>query len=209
MIEIPTSGTTGEKKICLVSEDAFEARHDSIVQFFGQENMVGYGTSPFYSHKKVFILGACAKYGTITDDISRAIIIVFIQKSDNEFASLDLGHLKKAKNCKFFVCGGKDIGAENWEVLQKTLPQAKILSQYGMAEAGAICITSGECVENGLVGTPYPGVEIKIVDEEVYVKTPGLMTGYKDQEPTGEWFNTRDKGYLDKGGKLHLYGNRT
>jgi long-subunit acyl-CoA synthetase (AMP-forming) len=208
MIEIPTSGTTGEKKICLVTEEAFEARHEIIKNHYGVENLVGFSFNPFYNRKKVFILGACEKFGKITQDITEAKIIVFIQKSQHEFGALDLLTLKKAINCKYFVCGGMDIGEENWKILQNTLPHSKILSQYGMAEAGAICVTDGQPVKGGVVGKPYKGVEIKVENNNIYVKSRGLMVGYKEKEQVDEWFNTEDKGYMDRHGNLYLYGAR-
>jgi long-chain acyl-CoA synthetase len=75
--------------------------------------------------------------------------------------------------------------------------------------------------EAGSVGTPLPGVELRLVDEagtdpdegdlgEVWVRSPSLFSGYwpdgdHGPHPDG-WFGTGDLGVLDESGALHLVG---
>lgn len=62
------------------------------------------------------------------------------------------------------------------------------------------------------VGRPLPAVEVAIRDGEIFVRSPHMMTGYwRDPEQTREvlcagWVRTRDLGYLDGDGRLHLTG---
>jgi long-chain acyl-CoA synthetase len=84
---------------------------------------------------------------------------------------------------------------------------------YGQTEA-AVFITmqpDGE-VKADTVGTPAPGVEIKIADSgEVLYRSPGVFTAYyKDPEATAEtktdegWVHTGDAGFFDEAGHLKI-----
>ena len=100
---------------------------------------------------------------------------------------------------------------------------------YGQTEAGSISMLTPYDIIQGSshsltsVGRPHPGVEISVRDEqdqplatgqtgEIYVRSPYLMAGYWEQpEETcdvlrGGWLRTRDLGYLDEEGFLHLVG---
>lgn len=84
---------------------------------------------------------------------------------------------------------------------------------YGMTEASpTITISSYSDFKIGSVGKPLPGVEVKIVDGEVWTKSKCIMPGYyKDQESTDEimedgWLKTGDLGYLDEDGYLFITG---
>jgi fatty-acyl-CoA synthase len=97
---------------------------------------------------------------------------------------------------------------------------------YGQGEAGVIAMLTPEDIAAGLldsVGRPLPAVRVSLRDPddrpvgpgevgEVCVRSPHMMTGYwRDPERTSEvlrdgWLHTRDLGYLDGDGLLHLTG---
>ena len=58
-------------------------------------------------------------------------------------------------------------------------------------------------------GTPLEGVEIKIVDGQILIKSPSLLRCYRNGVSPftdGEWFPTGDGGEFDKDGKLRVFG---
>jgi long-chain acyl-CoA synthetase len=83
---------------------------------------------------------------------------------------------------------------------------------YGMTEASVfVTIQRDGDVRLDTVGTPVPGVEIRISPTgEVLVKSPGVFRGYyKNPEGTKEtledgWFHTGDAGFLDHAGQLKI-----
>lgn len=88
-----------------------------------------------------------------------------------------------------------------------------IVIGYGLSETTATvtCFPAiGYIV--GSVGTPMPGVEVKIGEEnEILVKGPTVMRGYFNKpEATADaftadgWFRTGDAGYFDRDGALVL-----
>jgi long-chain acyl-CoA synthetase len=91
----------------------------------------------------------------------------------------------------------------------------ELLEGYGMSEDYAYSHAShpgGGRV--GYVGSPMPGVEVKISDEgEILIKSPGnMMCYYKQPELTAEcytedgYFRTGDRGERDEEGRLKITG---
>ena len=90
-----------------------------------------------------------------------------------------------------------------------------LLEGYAMTEDFAFShLSSKEKSAPGYVGSPYPGVEVRISEEgEVLIKSPGQMVGYyKQPELTAEvmtsdgFFRTGDKGERRADGILKLTG---
>ena len=99
-----------------------------------------------------------------------------------------------------------------------------VLEGYGMTETagGAVSHVSGQVCKPGSVGTPAPGVEVRIATlaggeevatgepGEVQLRAPGMMRGYwrnpaaTDEAFTDGWFRTGDVGYRDADGYLFL-----
>jgi len=105
----------------------------------------------------------------------------------------------------------------------EALAPCEIAELYGMSEGGATRISMAEWLDRpGSVGTPWPGVEVKILDELgdevpvgeaglIYVRPPGGARFHyhdDDEKTSGAWredaFTVGDVGYLDADGYLFL-----
>lgn len=93
-----------------------------------------------------------------------------------------------------------------------------VLTTYGLTEACSQVATQvyGEAVSlDGAVGPPLPGVEVRIVDGEIQVRGPNLLTCYCPRERFGSplvdggWLPTGDQGDLDERGRLRIRGRRS
>ena len=88
-----------------------------------------------------------------------------------------------------------------------------IVIGYGLSETTATvsCFRATD-YEFSSVGTPIPGVEVKIgAENEILVKGPTVMTGYFNKPletakafTDDGWFRTGDAGYLDASGEIVL-----
>jgi long-chain acyl-CoA synthetase len=105
---------------------------------------------------------------------------------------------------------GEAIGPEIFVFFRALGVNVKQL--YGMTEASVfITIQRDGDVRLDTVGTPIPGVEIRIAaDGEVFYRSPGVFQGYfKNPEATRAtledgWLRSGDAGYLDAGGHLKI-----
>ncbi len=86
---------------------------------------------------------------------------------------------------------------------------------YGMSEASPIIsVNRVNCLKDDSVGLPVPGVEVKIVGEEILVRGPSVMAGYYLNETATRgtlkegWLHSGDLGYLDPDGFLYINGRR-
>ncbi len=105
---------------------------------------------------------------------------------------------------------GEAIGPELFEFYRSLGINVKQL--YGMTESSAlVCIQEDGDVRLDTVGTPLPGVEIRIsASGEVMYRSPGVFRGYyKNPEATREtledgWIHSGDAGVIDADGHLKI-----
>jgi long-chain acyl-CoA synthetase len=116
------------------------------------------------------------------------------------------------KNLQFFAVGGATIdmeSAKKWELLG-----IKIIEGYGATEVTAVATGPRSIKERklGSIGTALPGVEIRLDDDEIMIKSRSITAGYyKNPEITkkyfsGGWYKTGDIGRLDSKGNLYFVG---
>ena len=82
---------------------------------------------------------------------------------------------------------------------------------YGMSENSGIATIHQDTFTLGTVGTPFPGVEIKLAEDgEILTRSPGTFQGYhKNPDASAEavtdgWLRTGDIGELDASGQLKI-----
>jgi len=134
---------------------------------------------------------------------------------------------REISSLRVAVTGAADIPVELIRRVREELPFERILTGYGLTEAGTV---SGSRPDDDFehvattVGTPWPGFEIRTVDEsgadapigtpgEVVVRGPTVMRGYLDDpEATAAavdadgWLHTGDLGAFDDDGYLRIVG---
>jgi acyl-CoA synthetase (AMP-forming)/AMP-acid ligase II len=91
-------------------------------------------------------------------------------------------------------------------------------NMLGMTEAGSVCLASddeGDQPEHrrGSFGRPVPGLEAKVVDEELWLRGPSLMEGYygrtREETFTADgWYRTGDLFRVDDDGFFYFLGRR-
>ena len=117
-------------------------------------------------------------------------------------------------NFKFVQCGGAAISKELVEYFYNF--GIEITQGYGISECSPIValVEKSKILETvGSVGRAIQNTKVKIIEDEICVKGPGVMNGYyNNEEATKEaftktgWFRTGDLGYLDKDGNIYITG---
>ncbi|QSZ41852.1 AMP-binding protein [Sulfurimonas aquatica] len=120
---------------------------------------------------------------------------------------------------RFFGIGGAGLSP----FVEKFLIEAQFpyIIGYGLTETAPLIAGSilGDTIKITSTGTAFPGVEIKIINEdpktgsgEIISRSPSVMLGYyKDEKQTAEvikdgWFYTGDLGHIDEDGFLFING---
>ncbi|MEO0009141.1 MAG: AMP-binding protein [candidate division WOR-3 bacterium] len=90
-----------------------------------------------------------------------------------------------------------------------------LVEGYGLTETSpVVCAAVPGAEKVGTVGKPFPGVEVKIGEnDEILVRGPNVMLGYYQKpeetarviDPEG-WFHTGDQGRFDSEGNLIITG---
>jgi long-chain acyl-CoA synthetase len=122
---------------------------------------------------------------------------------------------------KFAAIGTAPCPRPLFEVLDKIFPA--LTEGYGLTESTGVCFANpiGGLKKIGSVGIPFPGVEVKIVDDsgkelkprekgEILIRGANIASGYlnlpKETEETFKegWLSTGDVGFLDEEGYLYI-----
>lgn len=123
-------------------------------------------------------------------------------------------HQRMGGSFEYFVVGGARLDVELgrwWEGLG-----IKVIQGYGMTEASPV-VAAGTLRDrdHSSVGRPLPGVEVKIAeDDEIWVRGENVTPGYWENPTATEaafsdgWYMTRDLGYFDRAGRLHIRGRK-
>jgi len=122
---------------------------------------------------------------------------------------------KKLRNAfggevRFFISGGAPLSREIAEFFHAA--GMTVLEGYGLTECTAAShLNRLDAFRFGTVGTPLPGVDVRIADDgEILLRGPNVLREYYQRpEATAEvlqggWFHTGDIGEVDDGGFLRI-----
>ena len=160
-------------------------------------------------------------YDGIKQQIDAKFITRFIYKMMSSVKSLKIKrkvfakvHKKFGGHLDFIVAGGAKMDPEISKFYETLGFYA--LEGYGLTEtAPVIAVNSKKERKIGTVGKKLYNIDVKIVDEELWVKGPFVMKGYYNKpEKTAEvmtedgWFKTGDLATIDKEGYITIRGRK-
>jgi long-chain acyl-CoA synthetase len=107
------------------------------------------------------------------------------------------------------ITGGARLDPATAAALAALCPAAQVTEFYGAAETSFVSLTDATTPEDS-VGRPYPGVEIDLRGNVLYVRSPYLAEGYAVPVPGGAewsdgWVSVGEIGRIE-GGNLFLSG---
>lgn len=136
-------------------------------------------------------------------------------------------HLFDLSSLRLAVTGAADIPIDLIRRIHDELPFSRVISGYGLTEAGTV---TGTSPDDGLetiattVGSPRPGFDLQVVDDtgtevasgqtgEVLLRGPSVMSHYLDNPEATQhvlssdgWLRTGDLGRLNENGNLQIVG---
>lgn len=106
------------------------------------------------------------------------------------------------------IVGGSKLDRGLRSAVAALAPRAGLREFYGAAEASFITL-SGPDTPEASVGAPYPGVDLKVEQGEIWVKSPYLFEGYAHDPGSARWadgwLSVGERGEM-RGGHLYLSG---
>jgi len=116
---------------------------------------------------------------------------------------------------RLFVCGSAPLPAHVLEDFRRLFGHT-ILERYGMTET-LMNMSNPYAGERraGTVGLPLPGVSVKLVDGEIYLRGPNVFAGYWKREDSTRaafcdgWFRTGDLAARSPDGYYTLTGRKS
>ena len=237
---IYTSGTTGNPKGAMLTYKNIFSNIlgvNEIVKITKKDKFIAYLPMfhsftltvnlllPLYSASSVVIIKSVIPFSNIIKQTLLKRVTIFTGIPDVYSA------LSKAKipfyfhwfnKIKFFISGAAPLSKEVLKNFQNKFKKAKLLEGYGLSECSpVVAVNRPEFQKPDSVGPAIPGVQIKIVDEnlmevpigkegEIIVKGDNVMKGYyKKEDITNEtiingWLLTGDIGKVDEDGYLFI-----
>ena len=100
------------------------------------------------------------------------------------------------------ISGSQSMGRVEADKLLEVFPAAEITLYYGASELNYITyIKDSEMTDDRtLIGRAFAGVQVSVVDEEIFIDTPYHV------ESISLPFSLKDRGRLDNEGRLHFLG---
>jgi acyl-CoA synthetase (AMP-forming)/AMP-acid ligase II len=125
--------------------------------------------------------------------------------------------------------GGSQAAVATLEQMAATFPGVGVINAFGQTEMSSntcMLMPADALRKIGSIGTPLPGVEVRVVDErmrdvgvdevgEIVYRGPTVMAGYLDDEAAtaealrGGWFHSGDLVRRDAEGYLYVVDRRT
>jgi len=142
-------------------------------------------------------------------DINRMVVVPLVLRILRDELAL---RPTVARRVAALFCGGAPLDQElSAAYAEMGVP---VYAGYGLTElAPTVSMNTPDHSRPGSVGRALAGTELRIVDGEIVVRSPGLTAGYwMDEDQTREvidddgWFHTGDLGHLDPEGYLHVTG---
>lgn len=213
---VMTSGSTGVPKVLY-------RRYESWADFFSVQNEI-FGVTP---ESRMFAQGSLAFTGNLNlymaqFSVGAAVVAANIFDPRRwaewiEAYKTDVIYLiprkllflpqcikKPVTTVRHILAGSQSMGSEEAEKLHRCFPNAGIVLYYGASELNYITYLRQDQMtqEKSCVGKPFPGVQVSVKDDEIFVTTPYHVEGVACP------FSLNDLGHMDEAGNLYFDGRK-
>ena len=224
-----TGGTSGKNKGAILS-------HGGIMT--GVKNGC-YGLTEFYHQRYILVLPLTHVFGLIRNVLNPLYTgsYVYVCRNPKDMfrtmgmvnptimilvpalAEMALTLTKQFKrimwgnSLKYIVCGASAVPAHL--ITEYKEYGVDLFQGYGLTETSNLVSGNPENIAKpASVGPPYPNQQLRIENDELWIKGPHMMVGYYDEPEENEaaytdgWFRTGDLVKVDEDGFLYITGRK-
>jgi malonyl-CoA/methylmalonyl-CoA synthetase len=241
-----TSGTTGPPKGVVQTRDSVIANLDALAEIWGLtgDDVVAHSLPLFHVHGLALgtigplRLGGSVKHlgsfdvGATARVLERDASVMFGVPTMYHRLAAAAEHDSRIATAlgrpRLLASGSAALPVDVHRTIERLAGRA-VVERYGMTETMIIASTRpGEPSRPGYVGTPLPGVGVRVRDDSgtdvpaddetmgnVWVRGPSVFGEYVNREQStagcfeGEWFDTGDLGVVAPDGALRLVGRKS
>lgn len=211
---VMTSGSTGEPKIWYRTYESWAGFFETQNHIFGIDRntcLFAQGSLAFTGNLNMY-LAVFSVGGTITaenkfcprewEGLIEQNHVNTIYLIPSKLMCIPRVLQRKHAAIRTILSGSQGMNREDVQKLKQCFPDAGITLYYGASELSYITyIRDTEMTEDrGLVGKPFPGVQVQVQDQQIYVTTPYSVQGINCP------YSVSDRGYLDEENRLHFSG---
>ena len=219
-----TSGTTGLPKGVVLSRAALAGDLDALADAWGwtPDDTLVHGLPLFHVHGLILgVLGPLrvgsalvhtgrpdpAAYAAAAGSLYFGVPTVWSRVAADAASAIAL------RGARLLVSGSAGLPIATAEALHALCGHVPV-ERYGMTETLiTVAARHDEAAVVGTVGRPLPGVETRVVDDELHVRTPWMFEGYLgNPEATAAgwtddgWFRSGDAVTIDDEGRFRVVG---
>lgn len=224
-----TSGTTGVPKGVMLTDENIISNLEAIKSYFNVENAQSICIARPLVHIAVLtgellyaLINGLTIYFFEEPFMPRRLLSYFNQNKIDIFGGTPtlfslLASSSLRSNLKIGVISGELLNEKIKEKIVKTFPKTDFYNVYGLTEhsprVSALLPYEFKYKTNS-VGKVLPNVQIKIIDNELFIKSKSVMKGYFiDRKQTKEkiksgWLATKDLARVDEDGYLYIMGRK-
>lgn len=230
LLLIYTSGTTGKSKGCMLTVANVVDATASLMHAWqmSTQDVLVHALPLFHVHglcvalcgalwvgARITLLPKFTTEGVLSALARGGTVFMGVPTMYRRLLDEDDAALAPLRTARLLCSGSAPLPAADFDELFTRTGQ-RIVERYGMSETLITCTNPVDASlgerRAGTVGRPLPGVEVRIVDDELWLKGPGVMRGYWNNDGATRdafadgWLKTGDAVSVSNDGYLTILG---
>lgn len=205
---------TGVKNGCYGFDEFFHQRYILVLPLTHVFGLIRNVLNPMYTGSYVYICRNPKDMFRTMGMVNPTIMILVPALAEMALTlTKQFKRVMWGNSLRYIVCGASAVPAHL--ITEYKEYGVDLFQGYGLTETSNLVSGNPENIAKpASVGPPYPGQQLRIENEELWIKGPHMMVGYYDEPEENEaaytegWFRTGDLVRVDEDGFLYITGRK-